>query len=293
MAAVTGSRELWTLFEPFHALTYFTPESAEAFEAIGLRGFWRGYFAGRAAPLGPVGAGAVTACFYGFHPAFVARALPSIWAIADPSDALAARLAGIDKAVHRICPDLMRDSRVAESARLLRGALERCHGEGRPLFSANRDLEWPAQPHLALWQATTATREHRGDGHVAVLTSKGIGPCEAHLLKLTAEGNSLQTIQPYRGWVDGDWAAGREQLRHRGWLDKDHAVTNEGRRAYEDVEGATDRLAAELLSYLSDDQIEVIAGQLDAVAHRLMGSATIPYPNPIGVPVPVSPGSVR
>ena len=46
------ARHLWTVAEPLHALTYFAPESHEAFEAAGLHGFWRGYFAGRAAPLG-------------------------------------------------------------------------------------------------------------------------------------------------------------------------------------------------------------------------------------------------
>ena len=54
--AVTGAsrtaRQLWTLFEPVHAVTYFSAEARSAFEGAGLRGFWRGYFAGRAAPLG-------------------------------------------------------------------------------------------------------------------------------------------------------------------------------------------------------------------------------------------------
>ena len=52
MTDMTGpARRMWTLFEPVHAVTYFAPEALEAFKAAGLRGFWRGYFAGRAAPL--------------------------------------------------------------------------------------------------------------------------------------------------------------------------------------------------------------------------------------------------
>jgi hypothetical protein len=283
---VTKSRTFWTLFEPFHALTYFVPESAEAFEAIGLRGFWRGYFAGRAAPMGAVGPGVVTACFFGFHPAFVARALPAIWGTADPHAALDARLAGVDKATRRLCPDLLTDPVVAEGAVLLRGALEKCDGEGRPLFSANMDLAWPTEPHLALWQATTAAREHRGDGHVAALTAHGIGPCEAHLLKLAVDGNPLQTIRPFRGWDDRDWADADDRLRQRGWFVEDHAVTSAGRRASEGVEGATDRLAAELLEHLTSDQIWQLSTLLTAIALRLKDSDTIPYPNPIGVPAP-------
>jgi hypothetical protein len=50
---------MWTLFEPVHAVTYFAPEARSAFEEAGLRGFWRGYFAGRAAPLAPVNAAVV------------------------------------------------------------------------------------------------------------------------------------------------------------------------------------------------------------------------------------------
>ena len=42
-----NARLLWTVAEPLHALTYFAPESQQAFEDAGLRGFWRGYFAGR------------------------------------------------------------------------------------------------------------------------------------------------------------------------------------------------------------------------------------------------------
>ena len=55
--AAHTARAMWTLFEPVHAVTYFAPEARAAFEEAGLRGFWRGYFAGRAAPLGPVGRG--------------------------------------------------------------------------------------------------------------------------------------------------------------------------------------------------------------------------------------------
>ena len=92
--AAHTARSMWTLFEPIHAVTYFTPESRSAFEQAGLRGFWRGYFAGRAAPLGPVGAAVVTASFFGFAPALVARAIPGVWDLISPADALRTRLAG-------------------------------------------------------------------------------------------------------------------------------------------------------------------------------------------------------
>ena len=82
------ARDVWRRLEPVHAVTYFAPQAKAALEAVGYRGFWRGYFAGRAAALGSVGAAPVVAMFYGFAPAMVARALPSVWRIAPPEVAL-------------------------------------------------------------------------------------------------------------------------------------------------------------------------------------------------------------
>ena len=85
MAGSHIARQLWTRFEPLHDVTYFTPEALAAFEEIGLRGYWRGYFGGRAAPLGAVGASTVVATFYGFAPSMVERAIPDVWTRAAPA----------------------------------------------------------------------------------------------------------------------------------------------------------------------------------------------------------------
>ena len=45
--------------------------------------------------------------------------------------------------------------------------------EGRALFAANATLDWPDHPLDVLWQAATLLREHRGDGHVALLLAEG------------------------------------------------------------------------------------------------------------------------
>jgi DNA-binding MarR family transcriptional regulator len=286
MPGVRDSRRLWVLFEPIHALTYFAPEAHHAYEEVGLRGFWRGYFAGRAAPLGPVGPGVATACFYGFHPAFVARALPDIWSIAAPPAALAARLSGVDGAIRRLYPDEIDRPAFRESTNLLREALETCAGAGRPLFSANRGLEWPEAPHLALWHAATLAREHRGDGHVATLTALGIGPCEAHVLRLAADGTPRESLQPHRGWSNDHWTAALDVLARRGWVDADERLTEEGRAVRQLVESTTDRLADELFAHIDDARYEQLVAHLHAIARRLVETGTIPYPNPIGVPPP-------
>ena len=85
------ARRFFDRFEPVHAVTYFTPEARAALDGLGYRGFWMGYFAARSAPLGMVPREVVTAIFYNFAPARVARALPAAWEIAGPEAALRAR----------------------------------------------------------------------------------------------------------------------------------------------------------------------------------------------------------
>ena len=278
-------RALWRVAEPFHALTYFAPESTRAFEAAGLRGFWRGYFAGRAAPLGPVGAGPVVAAFYGFRPDFVARAVPDVWHRCSPADALTARLAGVDAAV-RVHLDLDQVVGVAASvAPALQAASERCSAAGRVLYAANAALPPADEPHLALWHGTTLLREHRGDGHVAALVAHDVDPCASHVLRLAATGATLESIQPYRGWDADDWTTAGDDLRARGWLDADGAITAAGRAVHDRVEASTDRAAARFLTGLDDAAVMRLVDTLRPLARRL-GDRLIPYPNPIGVPRP-------
>ena len=96
------ARAMWTMFEPVHDVTYFVPEALRAFTEAGLRGYWRGYFAGRAAPLGGARAAVVAASFYNFAPAFVARAIPGVWDLITPQEAIAVREAGAAASLRRL-----------------------------------------------------------------------------------------------------------------------------------------------------------------------------------------------
>ena len=209
---------MWRVLEPYHAVTYFTPEARQAFKDAGLRGFWMGYFAGRAAPMGPVGPGVVTATFFGFRHDMVAGALPDAWSFASVTDVLAARMKGVDQSLRRVLGDSVNAPEVAEAAALARTAAEAGDRAGRPIFAANTGLPWPAEPHLALWQAATLLREHRGDGHVAALTAAGLDGCESHVSLVAAGALSRDVLQPNRGWTDEDWDAAIARLRLRGWL---------------------------------------------------------------------------
>src|SRR5262245_66460441 len=85
------ARQMWRVLERYHAMIYFAPEAREAFTAAGLKGYWMGYFASRAAALGSVPANVVAATFYNFHPHMVARAIPDAWSFSSPERILAAR----------------------------------------------------------------------------------------------------------------------------------------------------------------------------------------------------------
>ena len=279
------ARRLWQAIEPFHALTYFATETRDAFADVGVTGFWRVYFAARSAPLGVVPSQVATGAFYGFAPAFVARALPGVWQLCTPAAALAARLDGIDRAVraHLAIDEV---GAVAEQVvpvmKSLAGAAPM---GGRQMFAANVALDEPTEPHLALWHWATVLREHRGDGHIAALVAADIDPVESHLLRLATSGVDPDSVLPHRGWSEGEQAAARRRLRDRGWLDADGTATTAGRDAHEAVESATDLAAGHSRA---DVDAEAVA---EVVEHMLplalaVADSIVPYPNAMGVPRP-------
>ena len=81
----------------------------------------------------------VTATFYNFAPAFVARRVPAIWSATTPEAALQARLDGIDRAVRRILgEEWPASAEAAEAANLAATAAAAVDLPGRPLAAANR-----------------------------------------------------------------------------------------------------------------------------------------------------------
>jgi len=284
-AATPGSppaRVMWHLLEPYHAVAYFADEVRESLASAGMRGFWMGYFAGRAAPMGAVATGVVTATFYGFAPAMVSRAIPDAWGFAAPDRVWAAKVDGVRAALSRLLGDA--DVGVEEAARLAREAAGACQPHGRPLFAAYADLPWPDDPHLVLWQAATLVREHRGDGHVAALVAGGIDGCEAHALMVAAGRIRREALQPHRGWTDEEWDGALARLRARGWLDAVGAVTAAGREARAGVEALTDRLAAAPWDHLGAESTARLAALLAPLVERIDAAGVIPYPNPMGLP---------
>jgi hypothetical protein len=88
--------------------------------------------------LGAVGPGPITATFFNFHPAMVARAIPDAWTFATPEAVLDARRQSAARALRRLCPDI--ESAAELLVDVLGPLVENAEGAGRVLFSANRDL---------------------------------------------------------------------------------------------------------------------------------------------------------
>lgn len=286
MTSPATARLLWSLAEPFHGLTYFAEEAAAAFTSAGLRGFWAGYFAGRAAPLGAVGPAVVTASFVNFAPGFVARRVPAVWDMATPVAALEARLAGVDAAVRRVLGDDWATSGDAvEAMELAATAVAAVDLPGRPLAAANSALDVPGEPHLVLWQALTTLREHRGDGHTVALVQREVDGVEAHVLAAAAGRADRAWLQKARGWDDDAWDGAVARLTGRRWL-ADGELTPEGLAMVTAIEADTDRLALGPWQALGAPGCDRLAELLRPVRRAVIAAGNWPAGNPIGVPDP-------
>jgi hypothetical protein len=214
-------KKAWRCLEAVHGMIYFVPEADEEYIAVGLEGGRMGYFASRAAAMGPVPAEVVIATFYNFNPELVRGVIPRAWALATPEAVLGARLRAVDRALRRAwTPEVLTSPTMLEVAALLRQAAEAVVDDlaGRPLFAAHASLPWPEDPHLVVWHAQTLLREHRGDGHVAALLMAGLDPVEALVTHAAGGDVPAEVLRRTRRWSVADWAAGVDRLVDRGLL---------------------------------------------------------------------------
>jgi Helix-turn-helix family len=281
------ARTLWQAIEPIHAVVYFAPDVKTAFEDVGLHGFWRGYFASRAAPMGPVRAEVVIATFYNFHPDMVRWAMAEAWQSADPAVVTAARVRLADRTLRQWLGDeALASDDVAEAAALARRVAGAASPLGRPLFAGYTALDWPAEPHLVLWHAATLLREHRGDGHVSALVAEQIDGCEANVVTAASGASTSELQRASRQWPDGDWDAAIARLRERGWIDDDAALTSTGAEAKQRLEDRTDELAAPPLAALDDGERRRLIDRVERVRRAVLDAGGMTFPNPIGLSDP-------
>jgi hypothetical protein len=274
---------LWQRYEAIHDPVYFSRQARDGAAALGLRGFWMGYFAFRMAPLGAVQPAVATALCFGFHPSRVYRALPDAWSYAPPAAAIAAREAAMDAALRAVLGPAVDSAELAEAAELAWTAAQLADTAGRPLAAANQALPRPRLAHVALWQASTVLREHRGDGHNAVLVSRSLGPVPAHLIKLAAGESDPDLLRVGRGFGEADWAAGRAVLHEQGLLDDDGRLTAAGIAEHHLVEQLTDVASEQPWQALGEPATLRLLELLTPLAGTIVASGMLPPVSPVGV----------
>lgn len=273
----TLARAMHTVIEPVNSVAYFAPEATESWEELGLEPIAQGYFGGRSAPLGPVGPAVVSAAFYNFNPAVVAAGVPSAWDVATPTQVLTARSRGMQAALEAL---QVPTGDAAEATELARRAMAGASTAGRVLAAANTAVPDSGAPLADLWQALHVLREYRGDGHVARLTTEGIGPVEALVLYASWEERiSRRFLQSTRGWDDETWQAASRRLAERGLLD-DEALTTAGQQYRDELEVRTDAAAAAPWQQLGEHDTRRLWDLLQPVAT----AAAAGYPKPPTIP---------
>ncbi|MTE21730.1 hypothetical protein F0L17_21965 [Streptomyces sp. TRM43335] len=276
-----AGRRCHNVVNPLHSAVYFTPDLARELAPYGIEDPSAVYFAGRAASLGRVGPGVVTATFHNFHPDLVARHLPGVWDSASPETVLEARLRAADSMLRRLLGEEAVDSKeMAEAAGLALRATEACSRPGRPLYASLADLPVPQAPHLALWHAASLLREHRGDAHVAVLLHAGLDPLEA-LVSHTAGGRGMSPawVLATRGWSRRDWEATQERLRGRGLLagaPSGAELTEAGVALRKELEEETDRLDSAPYEHLGAAGTERLTELCGAFTGALLSAGAFP-----------------
>jgi len=269
-----------------HSLVYFVPETERELTAIGLNAGPMCYFAGRAAPMGAVGSGVVTATFYNFNPNLVARVIPTAWELATPEKVIDARLAAADAALTRLLgPEAIASDDMSTLAALVRDAASACTAEGRPMYAGLADLSWPDAPHLVMWHGVSLLREHRGDGHTWALACAGLSGIEALVTHCaTGDGFLDAFARSSRGWTQEEWDATASSLAARGLFDQEGALTEAGQALRAHVEDDTDRMAAAPWEYLGEQRTEEVVRIGKAMTRTVLKAGAIPragvFPTP-------------
>ena len=253
---------MWECVERYHQLCYWAPEVRETGTAAGLRGFWMNYFATRVAPLGPVPAGVTESLFFYYAPARVRRAIPDAWTYSSPAAVLAARYEGMDAALRRELGELVESESLRHCAEVVRLACEAADPVGRVLFAGWSSLDWPDDPHLALWHGCTLLREYRSGCHLVALAAAGLSGCESVVSQVAVDEAPQAWIEEEAGWTEAEAAEAYESLQARGWVGADGWATQAGRAGRAEVEAMTDRLDGAHWAAIGDEAVDALLADM-------------------------------
>ncbi len=117
-------------------------------------------------------------------------------------------------------------------------------------------------------------REHRGDGHLAVLVGAGLDAVEANVFTERWLGFGLGEYSGTRGFGPAVLAAAVRILNERGWMDGDD-LTDQGREARAAIEAATDASQASLMAACGSALDDIVAGAA-LISDRLIQARSFP-----------------
>lgn len=253
----TPARRLRDAIEPFHGLCYYIEDTKERYLELGLHP-WSSYFGQRAAPMGAVSAEVVTATFYGFSPGLVAKSVPSVWDHLSPVDAWRDRVESVSRALNRLLQPAPDPDEMAHGIDVATQMVAGFANPGHPLGSAHAAMELPEDPVPRLWGLVTALREYRGDGHVAALTVRGVGPVESMLTAGSFSNLSLRFHRRARGWNEDEWDAAAQRARAVGWIDAEGSLTQAGIDLRLELEEHTDAATEHAISAVVPAELEFL-----------------------------------
>jgi len=212
-----AARLVWQYGEPIHAVLFFAPETVAATDGLGPQGrldellrlprCTSRYGASRGGDLDLLRLSPATGRARAFPPP---GPTPSRDSSSRPTVGDGCRAGSVAWGEAIDGPDVRRAASLATTA------VHSADFTGRPLGAANAALADPGVPHLQLWQALGAIREHRGDGPCHVPRSQPGRPVRGACY---ASGDgALRTGKSsfQRGWSDEEWRTAALRLRERG-----------------------------------------------------------------------------
>jgi hypothetical protein len=270
------ARRLRDAIEPLAMHSVWSRRTNEALAACGLD-FFASYVGGRAAALGEPSPPVVAATFAVFEPAMITATYEAARAACPRDRLVAEREQATIASLHDVLDDQGRAADVEHVVEVLRRGLAAATPLGRPLFAGLAGEPWPADPVGRLWRCCELLREHRGDGHVAVLAAEGLDAVEANIATELWLGMELGSYSATRGWAPEQLQAAVQRLERRGLM-VEGQLTIEGLDLRVRIEQATDRAERAILTAIGADLDPVVELLADWSAACVTAGAFPPDP---------------
>ena len=248
----SAARRLRDAIEPLAMHSVWSRRTNEVLAGCGLD-FLTAYVAGRAAALGRPEPSVVAATFAVFEPGTITATYEAGRRACARDRLVAERQQATTESLHEVLDPVD----VGPIVATLRRAIDGASPLGRPLFAGLASQPWPQDEVAQLWRCCELLREHRGDGHVAVLVAEGLDGVEANIVTELWLGMPLGSYSATRGWSSDQLLAASARLRDRGVLN-DGVLSLEGQDLRVRVEQATDRAERTVVEAIGDDLDRVV-----------------------------------